>query len=181
MAQGSYQRTARHLEILRAAASKRRKYPYVQTSDVFGSWTVVEKRNRKNGHQMWLCRCVCGMEKETSETHLRRSASTKCLRCSGRANFQKALNSRLYRPNRRNESVGIRVQALYDSQKGVCPLCGKQLPELSKCAWDHDHVSGEGRALLHKGCNVFLGFIERSPERLGRVIKYCETYNIKIV
>lgn len=63
-------------------------------------------------------------------------------------------------------------QGLWDKQKGVCPLCLKDLPqELSKCALDHNHVTGECRGLLHLGCNKVEGNLFNSIGRWGGVGK----------
>ena len=43
---------------------------------------------------------------------------------------------------------------------------------------DHNHTNGEGRDLLHRGCNVLLGFIELFPGMLARLNAYCEKYDI---
>jgi hypothetical protein len=39
-------------------------------------------------------------------------------------------------------------------------LCGAPLPEVEKCHWDHDHTTGEMRDVLHRRCNIALGYIE---------------------
>lgn len=147
----------------------------------FGKWVVLNKGGYRHNHQYWLCRCLCGIEKEVSAQHLKKEKSTQCLKCSGKQLSDKAFqkNSGKYTGNRRAFHTIKVVENLYRTQKGLCSICGKQLPlDLSKCAWDHDHVTGEGRDLLHKGCNVFLGFVERDPRILDRVIQYCKKYHI---
>jgi hypothetical protein len=48
----------------------------------------------------------------------------------------------------------------YEKQKGLCTLCHTSLPELEKCHWDHDHNTGKMRDVLHRRCNIALGYIE---------------------
>lgn len=47
------------------------------TGQLFGRWTVISQNgNRKGGAALWLCRCVCGEEKNVSGTDLRSGKST---------------------------------------------------------------------------------------------------------
>ncbi len=55
------------------------------TGQVFGNWTVVERRGSKRdktGHRhcraMWLCRCVCGVERAVVGQDLRAGHSNSC-------------------------------------------------------------------------------------------------------
>jgi hypothetical protein len=50
---------------------------------------------------------------------------------------------------------------LFKSQGGVCAICG-QPPNGKALAVDHCHESGAVRGLLHDGCNIALGFIEKA-------------------
>jgi len=158
------------------------KYKPIQIGERFGLWVVISKCDYKNHQQKWLCRCECGFENQIATHHLRAGHSTCCVKCAAKKISERARLKNLgkYSPSRRLPYVKAVVVSLYEGQNGVCPICGKQLPSLDKCAWDHDHLSGEGRALLHKGCNVFLGFIERDSSVLERVIQYCKRYNILI-
>lgn len=157
------------------------KYAPIQIGEKINLWTVLEKGSFKHNQQRWLCRCECGNQKEVAQQHLRTGASSRCVKCVGKRHTERAAERYVgaYSSNRRTPHIKQRVDDLYEKQKGICSLCGKQLPPLDKCAWDHDHQTGEGRDLLHKGCNVFLGFIERDPVILERVAKYCEKYKIK--
>lgn len=59
-------------------------------------------------------------------------------------------------------------QGLHKKQKGVCPLCLRELPkELSKCALDHNHETGEVRGLLHMGCNKVEGSVYHAMATWG--------------
>jgi len=51
-------------------------------------------------------------------------------------------------------------------QQGKCPLCG--LPLEIDAVLDHDHASGDVRAVLHRWCNSVLGRIENWPRRVGK-------------
>jgi hypothetical protein len=51
------------------------------TGRCFGRWTVISRApNRRRSHPItyWLCRCVCGREKEVPGTNLTRGLSKSC-------------------------------------------------------------------------------------------------------
>jgi hypothetical protein len=49
------------------------------TGQVFYSWTVIGRAPTiKNGHVMWLCRCVCGTEKHVEGNRLKDQNSKSC-------------------------------------------------------------------------------------------------------
>jgi len=55
---------------------------------------------------------------------------------------------------------------LKKTQQGKCPLCG--LPLGDDIVLDHDHASGDVRAVLHRWCNAVLGKVENWSQRTGR-------------
>lgn len=52
----------------------------------------------------------------------------------------------------------FRLQTLA-KQGGRCAICGNTLAP-ADAVLDHDHVTGEVRGVLHRGCNSMLGKIE---------------------
>ena len=56
----------------------------------------------------------------------------------------------------------------YDAQSGICPICDK--PLTSKISLDHDHTTGEPRALLHQRCNLKVAQIETHTKKLNYII-----------
>ena len=68
--------------------------------------------------------------------------------------------------------------ALLELQSGVCAICGN--PETKKSAKgttrslsvDHDHITGEIRGLLCSACNIAIGYMNDSVERLNSAIQY---------
>jgi len=50
-------------------------------------------------------------------------------------------------------------------QQGLCPLCG--LPLDKDIVLDHDHATGDVRAVLHRWCNSVLGRVENWSGRIG--------------
>lgn len=62
-------------------------------------------------------------------------------------------------------------ERMYRDQGSRCALCSKDF-ELRGAHVDHDHESGVVRGLLCRGCNLALGYMERRPTFLARVIDY---------
>ena len=65
----------------------------------------------------------------------------------------------------------------YDAQNGICPICDKPLYKDSfmqntynKLSLDHNHATGEPRALLHQACNMKVAQIETHTKRLNYII-----------
>jgi Recombination endonuclease VII len=66
---------------------------------------------------------------------------------------------------------------MYETQKGLCGFCGKQLPPVGESHLDHNHSTGEVRKLLHKQCNSIVAVFEDSPELLLTLTKYLGVEN----
>ena len=84
---------------------------------------------------------------------------------------------------RRNQQVESRLMSRYgitldqynemlEAQDGVCAICKKMCTTGQRLAVDHDHETGEVRALLCKGCNFKVGQIEKDWERTKAVLEY---------
>lgn len=58
----------------------------------------------------------------------------------------------------RSAVLPFRLQTLA-KQGGRCAVCGNPLAPADSVL-DHDHVTGEVRGVLHRGCNSMLGKIE---------------------
>lgn len=73
----------------------------------------------------------------------------------------------------------IQYQSMYDSQNGLCAICGR--PEISKIlmAVDHDHRTGRVRALLCTKCNKGLGHFDDDKEQLLKAAEYLEKFSDK--
>jgi len=66
---------------------------------------------------------------------------------------------------------------MLEKQNGVCAICGKQETmtrnrRLKNLAVDHDHETGEVRALLCGHCNAGLGSFYENVEVMEKAIKY---------
>jgi hypothetical protein len=75
-------------------------------------------------------------------------------------------------------TYGLTVDAYDDmlaAQDGVCAVCG-QPPQKLRLAVDHDHDTGQVRALLCGECNRALGCIHDDPARLRALADYLDRY-----
>lgn len=57
----------------------------------------------------------------------------------------------------------LREQILKE-QHGLCAICQEQIDPL-EAVLDHCHKTGYIRAVLHRGCNAFIGHIENNQAR----------------
>jgi hypothetical protein len=68
-------------------------------------------------------------------------------------------------------------EAMFEAQGGCCAICRIPQAEIPKAfAVDHDHTTGQVRALLCHSCNFGLGYLHESEERLARAIGYLRYY-----
>ena len=81
-----------------------------------------------------------------------------------------------------SEIAKIREQLLTE-QHGCCALCGESI-EPGKAVLDHDHKSGQIRAVLHRGCNALEGQIVNAlprnlitPDRLTKIFQNWQQYH----
>jgi len=104
-----------------------------------------------------------------------------------RTAYTKYRISNKYKLTSQNHSLlskyGITIEdkcKMWEEQKGLCGLCNRALPEqINKCHLDHNHSTGELRQLLHHRCNMLLGFFEKDPDLVTKVLEYLEKYNGK--
>lgn len=87
-------------------------------------------------------------------------------------------------------SYGISLEEynlMLDEQGGVCAIC--KLPERRKhpktsdpmlLAVDHDHITGQVRALLCSTCNIMLGHAQDDISILTSAIQYLIEWGVKI-
>ena len=64
---------------------------------------------------------------------------------------------------------------ILQSQAGNCATCGRTdsgRPKNPRLVVDHNHKTGKVRGLLCSLCNVAIGMIQESPERLERIKTY---------
>lgn len=78
---------------------------------------------------------------------------------------------------RRKRKYGLTREAylnMIDAQEGLCAICKRQ-PE-HDLRVDHDHETGNVRALLCSNCNSGLGLFEENPGFLQAAIEYVQAH-----
>jgi hypothetical protein len=148
------------------------------TNRIFGQWTVLWRGPSKSGQRLWWSRCSCGIEKFVAQRNLINGNSTCCIKCSGKKNQSRAHNRNVSKNGRVQFSPGIAKwiqdvrRNLHKKQNGICPICLQ--PVKTNDCLDHDHETDLVRALVHRGCNVFIGFIENHEGVIDRTLKHIE-------
>lgn len=93
-----------------------------------------------------------------------------------------AENWRKASPTRKQEShlwhrYGLRPEdyaRMLAEQQGQCPICGT--PE-GRLVVDHNHATGRVRELTCGRCNTYIGYVEKTPELLPRIVAYLEKHD----
>lgn len=137
----------------------------------------------------------CKVEKPLSEFH--RWASTPdgyhynckdCKRAYRKANDQLPHNLARTKAYHFQYKYGISVDdydSMFTEQSGVCAICGQvethrgRSGNVVPLAVDHDHDTGRVRGLLCHACNVTLGNVKDSVDRLQRAIDYLHKWEVK--
>lgn len=65
------------------------------------------------------------------------------------------------------------LEAVYDAAGGKCEICGNPPGDIN-LALDHCHETGKLRGILCRKCNMGLGLLGDSLERIRKAIEYLE-------
>lgn len=77
------------------------------------------------------------------------------------------------------KKYGITIEkkrVLWQRTEGICKICRKAM-DFDSTYVDHDHKTGKIRGLIHGNCNLFVGLLEKNPERINNVKDYLEKHN----
>jgi len=82
---------------------------------------------------------------------------------------------------RASEIRTVRLQLLAE-QNNLCAICQQPL-DPQEAVLDHCHTTGQIRAVLHRGCNMYIGALENNqkrnritPTRLTNILAGFESY-----
>lgn len=106
-------------------------------------------------------------------------------RAWNKANPEKALAiSRRHEARRKRhpaDKYGADYQAMFAAQDGKCAVCETSEPGFGKryFAVDHDHDTGEVRALLCMGCNAAIGLLKEDPDRIYAAAEYVRVHKAR--
>lgn len=126
---------------------------------------------------------LCNLYKDTSEfytnSYIKRGFEYSCKNC---VKEKKRKNNSTFGNRKRNINFRYKQYGLSEEQYQImrvsqnfrCMVCGKHESEIPKKVLnvDHNHKTGKVRGLLCTNCNVTLGLIEESKDRLLKLIEY---------
>lgn len=163
------------------------------TGQRFGKRVVIERKetsiyNGKKASSRWLVRCDCGSERVIDTGNLKHSTSCGCDKeyaIRGGARKRKDIKVPKNEGHLRR-TFGLSIEqfnALLESQGGKCKVC-REVLDKTPCV-DHDHSCCPGkkscgkciRGLLCFPCNITLGNMKDSVERLQMAIDYLNSWH----
>ena len=68
-------------------------------------------------------------------------------------------------------------EQMWDEQDGSCAICGEEFADHTKGKVDHNHKTGNVRALLCNKCNTGLGDFDDDPGLLRAAADYIEEHD----
>lgn len=97
-----------------------------------------------------------------------------------------AANTERYRDMELRRKFGISLaeyNAMMEEQNGVCSICSQPETAMRRSrilplAVDHNHTTGSVRGLLCTACNIGIGSLAESKERLLNAIAYLEKWDV---
>ena len=132
-------------------ANSQRKYRGAEPTEVVGTWNKG-KTHCPKGHEL---------SGDNLYTHPS-SGARRCKACHKET-------ARAWQLKNKYDLTTESYEEMFEEQKGECAICGSSQEVL---VIDHDHTSGDVRALLCDGCNFGLGHFLDDPNRLVRAAEY---------
>ena len=87
--------------------------------------------------------------------------------------YQRAICPYCSHWHRWDRAQGIECrERLVAEQDNRCAICACEFSEENKPRVDHDHDTGKVRGALCRNCNVALGLLQDSPERVEKALTY---------
>jgi hypothetical protein len=124
-----------------------------------------------------VCR-NCGINKPLGEFHRAHKGlygrKAICSTCTG----AKRTDRRRHQLKSKYGITPADYERLLEQQGGCCAICGSHdsYGKTNRLAVDHDHETGEVRALLCNKCNPAIGLMDDDPERLEAAASYLRAF-----
>lgn len=129
------------------------------------------RKRRKKGFESEVViskRCTsCKVEKSASEYR----------RNFNRTDFLDAACKKCRRVSQVKKRYGISLTEYEKlmNRTTQCELCGRSFGEkFFQKVYDHDHITGLFRGVIHRRCNSVIGMMEDNPELLRKAAQYLE-------
>lgn len=123
-------------------------------------------------------RYAANPEKYKTATRRYRQANPEKVNAAARRRYAKGgETARRRRTLEKYRITAADFERLWTQQGGRCPICFRELTRAGgrsngAAVIDHDHDTDHVRGLLCHGCNVQVGFIEKSTARAIRAVEY---------
>jgi hypothetical protein len=132
-----------------------------ETKRITAFWRT---KTRSDGRQMYCSDCQLVYNREYREKHPEKYQA-----------YSKT--SRL----RRKFGIGVKeYEQMLEAQGYICAVCREKCGTYRSLAVDHDHQTGEIRALLCRRCNATLGMVNESRLLLLKLIGYLDQHRVLI-
>ena len=129
--------------------------------------------------------CIHGHE-YTPENTKKNGKGYKCVTCEKTRLWIRARQTNAPWKSQNYARYGVtiaEVQALFESQHGLCAVCGNPETCISKRTGkpkmlhlDHDHKTGKVRGLLCQDCNMALGHMREDVKRIEALLDYVKSW-----
>ncbi len=167
-----------------------------RTGERFGKLVVVRDAGRKFGGVLWECQCDCGRLVKVRSSSLKCGDAQSCgtygecyMRWEGGQNnvgtlawIKKMMTAGRLRATKEGhappQSSPAYVWELWNCSDGKCGICKRKPSNLARLVLDHDHKTGKVRGFICSQCNVALGMVGDSPERLRQLAAYLESHRL---
>ena len=126
---------------------------------------------------MKQCRS-CGAERPLERFYKGRNTCKDCFAVIANKKYHE--NKDIRRDQNLRRLYGITLEdynQMFAEQDGCCACCGRHSTEFTKrLAVDHDHETGEVRALLCTHCNTAYGSLNENEERIHQLLQYHRSF-----
>jgi hypothetical protein len=133
------------------------------------NYYIARKKDRQDNKRCLNGKC----------TNAARDGRLDCQACADKAKNYHELHRDSRNNNRLKFRYGISLtdkMKMYQEQGGLCRVCENPL-SFEESSVDHDHNTGDVRALLHMRCNIAVSYFENDLTK--KVKKYLSSFIIK--
>lgn len=117
--------------------------------------------------------------KRARDTRYREAKAAEIARYQKKRYQEDRARRKNYALQRRYGITVAQFDAMLVEQGGACAICKTTVPGKRGFHIDHDHVTGEIRALLCGWCNSGLGQFRDNPEVMAAAIQYLARFAVK--
>jgi hypothetical protein len=149
---------------------------------------VPTSEAQKRAYKKWATKNKAFLAEHQRNKLKKNPEKIRAIGRKSQAKRQAAMTAEELRRYKRNSylktTFGITLdqyEELLSRQGGVCAVCGSpdtmtRRGKHTSLDVDHDHATGQVRAILCSGCNSSLGLLKEDPERIRALAEYIEQW-----